>query len=782
MKMRLTVLVILSVIAVQAAQSAEVVADSSSYYMPYPIVFVHGLASDSTAWNTATANYGAHLIKSFNQAGSEIAAYSLDNIAPNGNPDPNEIRDYFSRVNFGDKDATANHNNFENLSSTNDPEECIRIVAGDPAVSVMSGANTTSFKSLKRAIDAALTLQAQLIDGHERIPGDARKVILVGHSTGGLIIREFLRRLGDDVPQDNAGNKLAGNQTYRQAIQRVVFVGTPHYGSPFANYLRYHVEIQDKLQAIADEAQDSADYYSSQVPVNEVEVARWQGLHNLALSRIQSSQSIISAAEGQDLKPNQPLIRLLQTSGDYEMGETVAGNALLPNATIVPAHEAYAGIEHLASDFYTWHLNANTQNTPNDFRMLVGQNVNDLTVAGFVSWVGQIAVNPSYRGIAMSNDVEDPGGTLDIDQVDEGDGVVPFDNAIWNLWSGNSHITSVQSPHTAAMSPINGDGLPARYADILRLIDDKAPVMERPAAMLVRDENGDLRGVYVFELDELNLVHSRFASFSLTTNSSTIGIDQAFPEMYGRYIELTGDHFTIPTSALFGYRPYIALGEDFNKRRDATTFHSPTGETITLGPGQWFKYSANLTAAVFDTAVSRVQGQTADLIPENAANGSTFDIANIGTPPYLQRLVLTTPTDTQISEWILKRNGTGAPTDVWSRELKADTRLIGVCNDVTVTVTFNQPFAQDSVSMYLWNGTDTPKIILSPISGQQNHILIGTIAPDSLAHTKVGVYPLAVSCTGPNPLAPHLDGDPSTIAWYDPVADTYRGELVEELL
>lgn len=51
-----------------AAQA--IIADSTPYYLPYPIVFIHGMSSDSNSWNQTVGDYSGEPVP-----GSELVNF-----------------------------------------------------------------------------------------------------------------------------------------------------------------------------------------------------------------------------------------------------------------------------------------------------------------------------------------------------------------------------------------------------------------------------------------------------------------------------------------------------------------------------------------------------------------------------------------------------------------------------------------------------------------------------------------------------------------------------------
>ncbi|MBX7043020.1 MAG: hypothetical protein K1X85_08965 [Ignavibacteria bacterium] len=209
-----------STIALIAVVFCINLSDAQSGMSPYPVIFVHGLNSDDQTWNTVTAqlstvwemneDHTLHFV--LNARGGDTTLYMQDVLSP--------LRDAGGNIVnvIGASDIyTVNFGNFWNRNPS------------DPRIILYS--NTTPGSSQSPGNQSAISKQAFAlsiaIDSVLRITG-AEKVILVGHSMGGLAIREYLQRTENGSPkwwidpQDTViGHKVA----------KVVTTGTPHLGT-----------------------------------------------------------------------------------------------------------------------------------------------------------------------------------------------------------------------------------------------------------------------------------------------------------------------------------------------------------------------------------------------------------------------------------------------------------------------------------------------------------------------------------------------------------------------
>jgi pimeloyl-ACP methyl ester carboxylesterase len=171
----------------------------SKNFMPYPVIFVHGLASKGDVWvDTRSALEGYYRGKfGFSDAASVGGIFSNNALAT----------DYFPLLDFEER------NNGD-----------IRDIA------INDGSKN---KSLLAVIDKALS-DYQSKSGCQT---EEAKVILVCHSMGGLVARSLMHQF----PQ------------YSNRIARIVYVGTPHQGSPLASALWAMKEENLSLNQRVDE-------------------------------------------------------------------------------------------------------------------------------------------------------------------------------------------------------------------------------------------------------------------------------------------------------------------------------------------------------------------------------------------------------------------------------------------------------------------------------------------------------------------------------------------------
>lgn len=191
---------------------------------PYPVIFVHGLDGDDTTWESLYGNSNFRYL----WGGSSGIFQSLNNAQTSSN-----IWGTDNLEGTADDDVVINYSINETLVSG-----CLYTVNMNnlPVPPNSSPSNQSAIlKSgyvIKKAIEKVL----------QKNPTKS-KVILAGHSMGGLSIREYLQRATN-------GNHKWWDNTSGHKVAKVFTVGTPHRGSnAFSNPLNKQIE-QKKGQAI----------------------------------------------------------------------------------------------------------------------------------------------------------------------------------------------------------------------------------------------------------------------------------------------------------------------------------------------------------------------------------------------------------------------------------------------------------------------------------------------------------------------------------------------------
>lgn len=186
--------------------------------LPYPIIFVHGLNSSSETWNTSSDYYDSQYGFTFGGRFDFCLNADGNNTATNKNfyPTPGaDIAAFESLVVNGDYYYVNFNVNPNGAVGTN-------VLSNQSAVAKQGAA-------LKKAVERILTITGK------------DKVILVGHSMGGLAAREYVQ---------NESNWQLDNKHH---VAKILTLGTPHGGSNASdNSLAFLTGTNVRSEAIRD--------------------------------------------------------------------------------------------------------------------------------------------------------------------------------------------------------------------------------------------------------------------------------------------------------------------------------------------------------------------------------------------------------------------------------------------------------------------------------------------------------------------------------------------------
>lgn len=189
---------------------------------PYPILFVHGLTSDHEAWNSIIDDL--YRERGWGRQTSSSSDPPDQTFYASLNSDPTSTR--------LEDDVVTSFSNCCNQFSDGDLFTISFAVEYDPNTGeafidrTNDSGRSDSYESAAIKQGYALRKAIQEI---LKATGE-EKVILVGHSMGGLAIREYLQRRDSD---DRPRWWVAPNQEDGHSVARVVTYGTPHRGSNF---------------------------------------------------------------------------------------------------------------------------------------------------------------------------------------------------------------------------------------------------------------------------------------------------------------------------------------------------------------------------------------------------------------------------------------------------------------------------------------------------------------------------------------------------------------------
>ena len=210
-RIQISLLLVLSFAAIKTARAGE---------SPYPIIFVHGLNSDDQTWNTTITQLsqawnlsGSHTLHAvLNARGGDTTSYISDVLLP--------LRDANGIIINSLSMSSIYAINFGNFWNRNPSDPRILLYNNSLPGTSQSPSNQSAITKQAFALSAA-------IDSVLRITG-ASKVILLGHSMGGLAIREYLQRKENGVPKwwVEPSDTVNGHR-----VAKVVTTGTPHLGT-----------------------------------------------------------------------------------------------------------------------------------------------------------------------------------------------------------------------------------------------------------------------------------------------------------------------------------------------------------------------------------------------------------------------------------------------------------------------------------------------------------------------------------------------------------------------
>ena len=172
--------------------------------LPYPIIFLHGLVSSDATWAQAVTALGG---------GEKVFDVCLNH---DGSNTTASLTNDISVIGWRDGNSTPSPNRLYVMNFDNTKFQA----AGHSAHSFSNQA--AIYKqgvALKAMIQAVLAIE------------NTDKVILVGHSMGGLETREYLQRGYDGTGNGRGTNWVDQTSEYGHRVARVVSLGTPHLGS-----------------------------------------------------------------------------------------------------------------------------------------------------------------------------------------------------------------------------------------------------------------------------------------------------------------------------------------------------------------------------------------------------------------------------------------------------------------------------------------------------------------------------------------------------------------------
>ncbi len=288
-------------------------ASAEETYYPYPIVFVHGINSSDSMWIDMRDALRSHFRNGLTNQGIEQYKY----------PDQISELNYF---------IGCDYEEFNN----GDIKEIANYELGSKIVEALSYYPAS-------------------------IPENERKVIIVCHSMGGLVARRLLKQA----------------TIYKKIIDRIIFIDTPHLGSPYASAVWLFNEI---VKASKEDPQYKSVEYHSYSAFSPFAITLANAEYPSIRSKIHNTTSHIEALlygrwgieKKVGIKPDGKAIEQLRIPGFVYYEAIYTGFADILTVTIYKSHtksETFLGNDNL--------------DVPADYKIIRGEN--DLGTQ-IVSW------------------------------------------------------------------------------------------------------------------------------------------------------------------------------------------------------------------------------------------------------------------------------------------------------------------------------------------------------------------------------------------------------------
>ncbi|KAF0151704.1 MAG: esterase/lipase/thioesterase, partial [Ignavibacteria bacterium] len=229
------------------ASVVKVIAQAAK--LPYPIIFVHGLSGSDETFKVTMG----YMRDQFLWGGQSKSIYVFDAVLNADNNDNSSIMsddvkwENFSSegryITVGKRNFDEDRNNFITGWSDNN----VRLFAINFAEERIRGAwgvNDFFDHSNEAAIFKQGKALGEMIKQVLEFTG-CKKVILIGHSMGGLAIREYLQRLDGIGKPSWWVNKNDIKDGHK--VAKVVTIGTPHYGFERAYILPFETKRLGKV-------------------------------------------------------------------------------------------------------------------------------------------------------------------------------------------------------------------------------------------------------------------------------------------------------------------------------------------------------------------------------------------------------------------------------------------------------------------------------------------------------------------------------------------------------
>ncbi|UGS22667.1 T9SS type A sorting domain-containing protein [Flavobacterium channae] len=428
--------------------------------LPYPIIFIHGLNSSSETWNTSTDYYDTQYGFTFGGRFDFCLNADNNNTTTNKNFYPT---------------AGADIAAFESLVQNGDYFYVNFNVNPNGAVGTTVLSNQSAIAKQGAAVRVAVQRVMEVTGKN--------KVILVGHSMGGLASREYIQ---------NSYNWQADNQHH---VAKLLTLGTPHGGSNASdNVLAFMTGTDVSSEAIRDlkttyyysgepghflfgglEAQNSTsmndnsyspDFYNSDINCNGITGETIQGLNQKSIDNLIDFSCVIGRitnAFGSNITTDGVVPEPSSNMNTYLTGLTYpaklfyfnSGYDIIENHTELPGYpyQMMQGLDEPNFKELAYVINTNknyigytTIQNPtgadNDyFRFTVADNVNAVVNVSSIVTSSMNGTILNAAGVAVGASQNNSGNTLSFTRV-----LAPGDYFL-KLTSTNPTNTNYQTPY-----------------------------------------------------------------------------------------------------------------------------------------------------------------------------------------------------------------------------------------------------------------------------------------------------------------------------------------------
>lgn len=197
--------------------------------VPYPYIFIHGLCGDANTWTDFASV--AEYVYGWQHGGTMNFCLNYDGYDKKKSSISTDYKDFNTPLSMGDYYAVNFATDLNGLS-----------YAASSQSTILVGSNQSAIVKQGRAIKDAIR--------HVMDVTGSEKVILIGHSMGGLAAREYIQ---------NVSNWQSDG---RHHVAKLFTIGTPHGGSNLTGAVLagYFLKIDEQSEATRDLRYESVTY------------------------------------------------------------------------------------------------------------------------------------------------------------------------------------------------------------------------------------------------------------------------------------------------------------------------------------------------------------------------------------------------------------------------------------------------------------------------------------------------------------------------------------------